>query len=167
MKHIIFLCAATLALTVLAGCGGGGDNDSNSEISRELLAGTTERTWKLVAIRGNANYEGNSTDAPCPVSLKQLSNPSDALRRDIHLSWCRGGLVAQRLHAHLEPGQCVWDSHLDGLGRVCHDGCITTSATAPAQPGRRRSAKHSRRWLRADYRRANHKLILAVALRRG
>lgn len=75
MKRTIF-CAALCGglMLALTGCGGGGGEES--DITRELLAGTDQRTWKLVAIRGNANYEGGSADTPCAASLKKLGDAS-------------------------------------------------------------------------------------------
>ncbi len=73
MKQNVFLSIAALALTVLAGCGGGGKSGS-TEVSRDLLAGPTEKTWKLVAIRGNSTYTGGGVDVPCAASLKKAAN---------------------------------------------------------------------------------------------
>jgi hypothetical protein len=66
------LVCAALALG-LAGCGGGGNEDS--EITRALIAGTEGKTWRLAAIRGNINYEGDGVDTPCSAKLKKLSDP--------------------------------------------------------------------------------------------
>ena len=78
MKQRLF-CLASAAFTLIAlmGCGGGSEE---SEITRELLAGTDQRTWRLVTIRGNANYEGGGADTPCAASLRKLSDPSLSFR---------------------------------------------------------------------------------------
>jgi hypothetical protein len=66
-----------LSALSLIGCGsGGGGNNAQPAVSRELLAGTTERSWKLVVIRGNANYEGGGVDTPCPATLNLINDPS-------------------------------------------------------------------------------------------
>jgi hypothetical protein len=65
-----------LSIIALVGCGsGGGGNNAQPAVSRELLAGATQKNWRLAAIRGNANYEGGGVDTPCPASLKKISNP--------------------------------------------------------------------------------------------
>jgi hypothetical protein len=61
-----------LAMAALAGCGGGGG--TKAEVSRELLAGSTEKTWVLVAIRGNGTYTGGGVDVPCAASLKKAAD---------------------------------------------------------------------------------------------
>ncbi|WP_309716737.1 hypothetical protein [Armatimonas sp.] len=71
MKQVLFLSAAALALIALTGCGGGGGSDE-PDITREQLTSD----WRMSTIRGNANYEGGSADATCPVTLKQIKNPS-------------------------------------------------------------------------------------------
>lgn len=58
----------------LMGCGGGGGNDE-PELTRTLIAGTTGKTWRLVAIRGNANYQGGGVDIPCAAALKKIADP--------------------------------------------------------------------------------------------
>ena len=73
-RHLFFLSA--LALVSLTGCGGGGGGSDTGDATRELLAGTSEKTWRLVTIRGNANYEKSGADVPCAVSLKKLSDTS-------------------------------------------------------------------------------------------
>ncbi|WP_309716749.1 hypothetical protein [Armatimonas sp.] len=74
MKQAIFLCATTLALMTLVGCGGGSGDSETGDVTRNLLAGTTEKTWRLVAIKGNATYTGGGVDTPCTASLKKTSN---------------------------------------------------------------------------------------------
>ncbi len=78
---MLSLTSAALMMLALMGCGGGnGGGGENSEITRELLTGGSVRTWKLVSIRGNANYEGGSVDTPCAAALKQIKNPSLSFR---------------------------------------------------------------------------------------
>ena len=74
MKRTIF-CATLCGglMLALTGCGGG-NSDGESDITRELLAGTDQRTWRLVAIRGNATYTGGGVDVPCAASLKKTAN---------------------------------------------------------------------------------------------
>ena len=55
------------------GCGGGGGSETGN-VTRELLAGTTEKTWKLTAIRGNETYTGGGVDVPCAASLRKTAN---------------------------------------------------------------------------------------------
>jgi hypothetical protein len=83
MKRQVFcLTSAALMMLALTGCGGGSGSDDgvNSEITRELLTGGSVRTWKLVSIRGNANYEGSGVDIPCAASLKQIKDPRLSFR---------------------------------------------------------------------------------------
>ena len=68
-----------ILLTSVTGCGSGkgdsGGTNQNSSVTRELLSGTgtasgtgvTAKTWKLIAIHGNANYNGTGgrSDLPC------------------------------------------------------------------------------------------------------
>jgi hypothetical protein len=71
-RNTLILSAMALTLTALAGCGGGGGG--SAPVSRELLAGSTEKTWVLVAIRGNSTYTGGGVDVPCAASLKKTAN---------------------------------------------------------------------------------------------
>ncbi len=72
MKTLFTRCAtlalATFGVISLMGCGGGSDEESD-DITRELLAGSGEKTWTLRSIKGNANFEGGGVDTPCPASL--------------------------------------------------------------------------------------------------
>ena len=73
MKQKIFsaaLCGSVLL--ALTGCGGGGSE--TGDVTRELLAGTTEKTWTLTAIRGNETYTGGGVDVPCAASLRKTAN---------------------------------------------------------------------------------------------
>jgi hypothetical protein len=83
MKNKIILGLVVLSLTTLMGCGsggGGGGGNQEPEITRELLAGSDLKQWFLVAIRGNANYEGGGVDRPCAATLKKISNPALSFR---------------------------------------------------------------------------------------
>lgn len=73
MKRMTFFGATTLALISLMGCGGGGSSETGN-VTRELLAGTTEKTWTLTAIRGNETYTGGGVDVPCAASLRKTAN---------------------------------------------------------------------------------------------
>lgn len=77
MKHKRSIgIALILALGVLgAGCGGGNnDDDNDTGALAATLTGGSQRTFNLTTIRGNANFEGNSLDQPCPIRLNDLNN---------------------------------------------------------------------------------------------
>lgn len=78
-RYLLYFASATLALSLM-GCGGGGGGSTDSEITRTLIAGTVGKTWRLAAIRGNANYERSGIDTPCAASLKKLSDPTLSYR---------------------------------------------------------------------------------------
>lgn len=76
MKQTILtaaLCGSVLL--ALTGCGGG-DSAGTGDVSRELLAGGTEKTWRLVAIQGNETYTGGGVDVPCAASLPKIGRPT-------------------------------------------------------------------------------------------
>ena len=83
MNVFRFGATATVLLSLaLVGCGGGNDGDA-TEVTRALLdgggassgAGVTTKTWRIVAVAGNHNYNGTGEDQPCPV---KLTDPDDS-----------------------------------------------------------------------------------------
>lgn len=135
MKIKALFGVSALSLIALMGCGGGGGSDE-PELTRQLLAGSPSKDWRLVAIRGNTNYEGGGVDVPCAATLKKISDPRLSFRcgalDDINLN-LDGALNYQGLRSTWSLSGSTLTLDLRSLGVVTSSVSIEPATASSPQ----------------------------------
>jgi hypothetical protein len=75
----IGLALAALTMLGLMGCGGGDSGgEGGDEVTRELLAGATTKTWRMVSFYGNQNYPADGERA-CAARVESVTTEGEIL----------------------------------------------------------------------------------------